>query len=223
MKKAQFLSIALVLTACGDREEAAPAPAAATPATPTAAAAPASAPTEAPVPAVAIGSEAPDFTLTDHSGATHRLSQYRGRVVVLEWTNPTCPYVVRHTTAGTMRTLDAAFADTDVVWLAIDSTRTVVPADSAAAREAAQLAYPVLQDPHGTVGRQYGARTTPHMFVIDREGKVRYSGAIDDDPRGQNATPINHVDRAVRAVLAGQAPPVSSTEPYGCSVKYEGA
>lgn len=213
MKKT--LMIALVLAGCGDRTAPAPeAPAAPAPVEQAAAPTPAGA---------AVGAPAPDFTLTDQAGTAHHLSQYRGRIVVLEWTNPACPYVVRHTTAGTMRTLDGAFADTDVVWLAIDSSRTVVPAESAAFRETNRLAYPVLQDPHGAVGHQYGARTTPHMFVIDREGLVRYSGAIDDDPRGQSTTPVNHVDRAVRALLAGQAPPVSSTEPYGCSVKYEGA
>jgi hypothetical protein len=206
MKKAQFLSIALVLTACGDREEAAPAPAAATPATPatpTAAAAPASAPTEAPVPAVAIGSEAPDFTLTDHSGATHRLSQYRGRVVVLEWTNPTCPYVVRHTTAGTMRTLDAAFADTDVVWLAIDSTRTVVPADSAAAREAAQLAYLMapraeargsdLADCRGTSPPRFAARTS-HRACWDPRRVPTDCAVAPDQPQMTQSAPRSGAD-----------------------------
>jgi peroxiredoxin len=220
MKKARLLMLVLALGACGD--EASHAAPAAPPVAVTAPAAPAR-PEPAELTVAAVNTVAPDFTLTDQAGARHQLSSYRGRIVVLEWTNPTCPFVVRHTRAGTMRTLDGAYPDTDVVWLAIDSTRTVVPAESAAFREANSLAYPVLQDPHGVVGRQYGARTTPHMFVIDREGKIRYSGAIDDDPRGQNATPVNHVDRAVRALLTGQAPPVSSTEPYGCSVKYEGA
>jgi peroxiredoxin len=233
MKKLSALALGFMLAACGgndapvDRSATAPnAQAGATTpvvAAPTGAAATPPAVATPPAPGATVGELAPDFTLVDQAGASHSLASYRGRIVVLEWTNPTCPYVVRHSEAGTMRRLDAGFADQDVVWIAIDSSRTVVPADSEAFRVANALPYPVLQDPHGVVGRAYGARTTPHMFVIDREGKVRYSGAIDDDPRGQVAAPTNHVERAVEALLAGQAPPVSTTEPYGCSVKYEGS
>lgn len=232
MNKISWLGLVVSLAACG-KPPTEPAPTAqgalaelAAPALPTAEAPTAAAQAAQPTPTATgaeVGAPAPDFTLVDQAGQSHTLSSYRGKLVVLEWTNPTCPFVVRHSETGTMRTLDAEFADSDVVWLAIDSSRTVVPADSEAFRAANHLAYPVLQDPHGAVGRQYGARTTPHMFVIDREGNVRYSGAIDDDPRGQVETPTNHVARAVRALLQGQAPPVTQTEPYGCSVKYEGA
>jgi peroxiredoxin len=169
-----------------------------------------------------LSAPAPDFTLLDQDGTEHRLSQYRGRVVVLEWINPGCPYVQRHYEAGTMTRLERELPDEDVVWLAIDSSNFIVPEASRAWRAEHQMAHPILQDPAGDVGRRYAARTTPHMFVIDREGTLRYAGAIDDDPRGRSEAPTNHVAQAVRAVLAGEAPPITTTEPYGCTVKYEG-
>jgi peroxiredoxin len=168
-----------------------------------------------------VGSLAPEFTLTDQAGTTHRLSQYRGKVVVLEWINPGCPYVQRHYQARTMRELVDAFPADRVQWLAIDSSHFVQPAESEAWRREHQLPYPILQDASGRVGRIYEARTTPHMFVIDPTGTLRYAGAIDDDPRGRNEQRTNHVRTAVQALLDGRAPPVSSTEPYGCTVKYE--
>lgn len=170
-----------------------------------------------------VGQPAPDFTLTDQAGAEHRLSQYRGRIVVLEWINPECPYVQRHYRARTMTTLEQALPDDQVVWLAIDSSNFVRPEDSQAWRTEHAMAYPVLQDPAGTVGRLYAARTTPHMYVIDAEGTLRYAGGIDDDPRGQSSTPTNHVERAVRALMSGEPVPAQTTEPYGCTVKYQEA
>lgn len=192
-------------------------------AAPPAAAAPAraaQAPSAAPE-AAEVGRPAPDFTLTDQAGERHHLSDYRGRVVVLEWTNPQCPYVQRHYQAETMKQLVARFPAERVAWLAVDSSHFVVPSDSAAWREAQGLSYPILQDADGAVGRAYQARTTPHMFVIDAEGTLRYSGAIDDDVHGRSEQPTNHVGRAVDALLAGEAPPTAQTEPYGCSVKYQ--
>jgi peroxiredoxin len=169
-----------------------------------------------------VGEPAPAFTLTDQAGQTHTLESYRGKVVVLEWTNPECPYVVRHYNADTMENGATAWGD-DVVWLAVDSSNFVTPESSAAFAAAEGFSYPTLQDPSGEVGRAYGARTTPHMFVIDAEGVVRYNGAIDDDPRGRNESPTNYVNAAVTALLAGEAPEVAQTEPYGCSVKYPGS
>lgn len=168
-----------------------------------------------------IGQKAPDFTLTDASGKEHKLADYKGKVVVLEWTEQGCPFVKRHYAAGTMQKLAKSFADKDVVWLAVNSSHFARPDDTLRwARENA-LSYPVLLDNAGYVGKAYGAKTTPHMFVIDKFGMLRYAGAIDDDPRGEKENRTNHVEQAVSAVLEGKAPPTRSTKPYGCSVKYK--
>ncbi len=167
-----------------------------------------------------VGQPAPDFTLVDEAGQSHTLSDYRGSTVVLEWTNPGCPFVVRHYEADTMETLAGEHGD--VVWLAVNSSHFNTAEDSAAWKSEQGLSYPTLLDTDGTVGHLYGARTTPHMFVIDAAGTLAYAGAIDDDPRGRNDEDTNYVAAAIDALAAGEAPAVSSTDPYGCSVKYEG-
>ena len=167
-----------------------------------------------------VGSLAPDFSLPDEAGTLHKLSDYRGKLVVLEWTNPECPYVKRHYGADTMETLSQEF-DTDVVWLAVNSTKSNSPQDSQAWKREQGFQYATLQDPAGEVGRLYGARTTPNMYVIDSEGMLRYSGAIDDDPRGRSDEPRNYVSGAIRALLLGAAPDPGETRSYGCSVKYK--
>jgi peroxiredoxin len=170
-----------------------------------------------------VGRPAPAFTLKDESGKEHSLARYKGKVVVLEWTNPACPFVKRHYTAKTMEKTRAGFDAQKVVWLAVDSTASNTPEKSAAWKKAEGFGYPVLQDAEGTVGRAYGAKTTPHMYVIDGEGVVRYAGAIDDDPRGNKKEGVtNHVQGAVDALLSGRPVPASTTEPYGCTVKYKG-
>jgi peroxiredoxin len=168
-----------------------------------------------------VGQPAPDFTLKDESGGQHALSQYRGKVVVLEWTNPECPFVQRHYADKTMQKTLAAYGGKPVVWLVIDSSHFNTPAQSAAWRKEQGFTPPVLQDASGTVGHAYGAKTTPEMYVIDAAGVLRYAGAIDDDPRGRNASAVNYVRQAVDALEAGNAVPISSSPPYGCSVKYK--
>ncbi len=168
-----------------------------------------------------VGQTAPDFTLKDESGATHSLSQYRGKVVVLEWTNPECPFVQRHYEDKTMQKTLAAFAGQPVVWLVIDSSNFNTPEKSAAWKKQQGFSAPVLQDPSGTVGHSYGATTTPDMFVVDAQGKLRYAGGIDDDPHGRNPQAVNYVRQAVEAVLSGKPVPVTTAPPYGCSVKYK--
>ncbi len=168
-----------------------------------------------------VGKPAPDFKATDQAGKAHTLAQYKGKIVVLEWTNPGCPFVRRHYKAETMEKLSAKLAKDDVVWLAVNSTESNTAADTKQWMKDEGFAYPTLQDNDGTIGHAYGAKTTPHMFVIDKAGVLRYAGAIDSDPRGKAAAPVNHVDAAVSALLAGKDPPVASTEPYGCSVKYK--
>jgi peroxiredoxin len=169
-----------------------------------------------------VGNPAPDFTLKDESGVQHSLAQYRGKVVVLEWTNPECPFVQRHYADKTMQKTVASFGGQPVVWLVVDSTYFNTPEKSAAWKKQQGFAPPVLQDPSGTVGHAYGAKTTPDMYVIDAQGILRYSGAIDDDPRGRNPSAVNYVRQAVDAVQNGRAVPVSTSTPYGCTVKYKG-
>jgi peroxiredoxin len=162
---------------------------------------------------------APDFELTDHTGKTHKLSDYHGKVVVLEWTNPSCPYVVRHYKADTMTNLAAKYGE-DVVWFAVDSSNVVTAESATKWAEAEGIDYPILLDASGEVGRMYEAKTTPHMFVIGTEGEVLYNGAIDDDPQGKSDAPMNYVEAAVASALAGQPVEKAQTKPYGCSVKY---
>jgi peroxiredoxin len=170
------------------------------------------------------GSAAPDFTLRDQAGQEHSLASYRGRVVVLEWINPNCPFSRRHAEEGTMTRLASASAD--AVWLAVNSTAqghkdSLSPAQHAAYNAKHGIAYPVLYDPDGKVGRAYDARTTPHMVVIDEAGKIVYDGAIDDDPYGRKDERVNYVEGALAAHQAGRAPDPGVTQPYGCSVKYQ--
>jgi peroxiredoxin len=172
------------------------------------------------LPVLTPGEPAPAFEATDEQGQTHRLADYRGKGVVLEWTNQDCPFVQRHYDSDTMEKLATALGAEEVVWLAVNSTRDNKPEETEAWKSQQGFVYPTLQDADGTIGRAYGARTTPHMFVIDAEGVLRYNGAIDNDPRGRLADPMNYVAGATQAVLAGNDPAPGLTEPYGCSVKY---
>lgn len=167
---------------------------------------------------VKTGEMAPDFTLKDQSGTEVKLSSLKGKLVVLEWTNPGCPFVVRHYKAQTMTKL--AKANSDVVWLTINSSHFTQDADNTtwAQKEGVKT---VLNDASGKVGKLYGARTTPHMYVIDAQGKIAYQGAIDDDPYGDKESPLNYVADALKALKAGKAPSINETKPYGCSVKYK--
>jgi len=170
----------------------------------------------------AVGKPAPDFTLTDSSGHELSLADLEGKVVVLEWLNPDCPFVQRHYREGTMKRLEAAYADKGVVWLTVNSTHYMDAKVSAAFAEAQEIDWPILIDQDGTVGRAYGAQTTPHMFVIDGRGTVVYAGAIDDDPRGSKPAVerTDYVAQALDEVLAGKPVATPETKPYGCSVKY---
>src|SRR5262245_39091763 len=127
-----------------------------------------------------VGQPAPGFTLQDQDGHETDLGKLRGKIVVLEWTNPDCPFVQRHYGAKTMKTLAERFRERDVVWLAINSTSYMDAARDRAWRTQQGFSYPVLDDHAGAVGSAYGAKTTPHMFVIDRSGTLVYGGAIDD-------------------------------------------
>lgn len=170
-----------------------------------------------------VGKPAPDFTLVDETGEEHTLSDYRGETVVLEWTNPECPYVQRHYKSGTMtKTLEELGGSKEVTWLAIDSSHFNKPEDSKSWKKKHGFDYPVLQDPEGEVGQTYGAKTTPHMYVIDGEGVLRYKGAIDDSPNGEKEDPTNYTLQAVQALHNDAKVDPRTTKPYGCSVKYDG-
>ena len=177
--------------------------------------------------ALAPGAKAPDFDLVDTAGQHHSLQKYLadGRVVVLEWFNPDCPFIVKHHKLH--RTMDATFAavkERGVVWLAINSSAAGKSGHgverNAKAFEEFGMTFPVLLDPTGATGMAYEARNTPTMFVIGRDGLVAYAGAIDDDNSAQDVGKTNHVAEALAAVLAGGKPAVTETKPYGCSVKY---
>lgn len=170
-----------------------------------------------------IGDKAPDFTAVDENGVQHSLGEYIGKAVVLEWTNSECPFVERHYQSGAMKKLAAALGAKHVVWLAVNSTSTNTPADTRAWKKEQGFSYATIQDPDGDIGHLYGAKTTPHMFVIDAKGMLRYRGAIDDDPQGKKPEPKNYVDSAVQALLASASPDPAETQSYGCSIKYKTA
>lgn len=175
--------------------------------------------------AVAVGEAAPAFTLTDLAGGEHSLADYRGKVVVLEWVNPNCPFSDRHAREKTMTTLAAAHRE--VVWLGINSTNPdhrdyLEPAAHQRWADRYGIRYPILYDPTGEIGHAYGALTTPHMFIVDEQGRIAYDGAIDDDPPGRQprAGRTNYVGGGLDDHAAGQPVDPASTKPYGCSVKY---
>ena len=165
-----------------------------------------------------VGEKAPDFTLMDQNGNQVSLSDYADKTVVLEWTNPDCPFVKRHYKAETMKKLSEKYKSKDVVWLAINSTNYADVKANQKWVEKKGLDYAVLDDHEGKVGALYGARTTPHMFIVDK-GVLAYAGAIDDDPSGSGAT-VNYVDQALDQVCGDHAVTTAQTKPYGCSVKY---
>lgn len=172
-----------------------------------------------------VGKPAPDFTLVDTKGNEHSLADLEGNVVVLEWTSTECPYVVRHYDEGTMpKTLEKLGGTEKVKWLSIDSSHFASAKASKKWKKKYEYDYPVLLDKEGKVGKMYEAKTTPHMYVIDKEGVLRYAGAIDDDPKGdkKRSERTNYVIDAVKALQDGEKVEKKTTKPYGCSVKYEG-
>jgi len=176
-----------------------------------------------------VGQRAPDFTATDDAGKTVKLSDYKGKIVVLEWTSNECPFVKKHYDSGNMQKLQKQAKADGVVWFAVDSSGAKNPGymDAAAAQDwlKSHNAAPtdLLIDESGAVGHLYGAKTTPHMFVIDKVGNVAYAGAIDSvaspDPH-DIAGATNYVQAALAAVEAGKPVAVAETKSYGCGVKY---
>jgi peroxiredoxin len=149
------------------------------------------------------------------------LANYSGKTVVLEWVNPDCPFVQRHYRAGTMSALAAKYGAKGVVWLAVNSTNSMSRSDNTRWAASNGLPYPILDDHEGEVGRLYGARTTPHIFIIDKTGTLVYKGGIDDDPDGKKqGSAVNYADKALEEVVNGRSVSTPETKPYGCAVKY---
>jgi peroxiredoxin len=177
-----------------------------------------------------VGSAAPDFSLPDASGKTHSLSQYKGKYVVLEWFNPECPFVKKHYGSDNMQKLQTEYTSKGVVWFTIDSNApgtegNITPEQAqkiTSSWKTHQTA--LLLDPDGKAGRAYGAKNTPHMVIINPDGKIAYEGAIDSKASPNPAdipSSTNYVKAALDESLAGKTVSTPQTKPYGCSVKYK--
>jgi peroxiredoxin len=182
--------------------------------------------TDASTTELTVGQVAPDFTLPDLDGGAVTLSAYRGKTVVLEWFNPGCPYVKdAHDPGGALDGLAAKAVADGVVWLAINSGAPGKQghdvAENLQAKAAWAMAHPILRDENGSVGKAFGAATTPHVFVIDGQGVVQYEGAVDNQPMRQaTGDKLPYLERALADLKAGNAVRTPRTKPWGCSVKY---
>ncbi|MGA1191063.1 MAG: thioredoxin family protein [Bdellovibrionota bacterium] len=176
-----------------------------------------------------IGAPAPLFVGEDALGNTHDLKDYRGKIVVLEWTNPECPYVVKHYETGNMQRLQKQYTERGVIWLTVNSSAMNKQGNMSSEQAqsyisekgAAPSAY--LIDSSGTIGKMYGAKTTPHMFIVNSAGELAYTGAIDDNSSSRHSSiegAQNYVAEALDALLESKPIQTASTRAYGCSVKY---
>ncbi|WP_444932099.1 thioredoxin family protein [Microbulbifer sp. SSSA002] len=176
------------------------------------------------------GQKAPPFSAVDALGNTHKLADYAGQWLVIEWFNKDCPYVKKHYASGNMQSLQKKYTEQKVNWLTVISSAKgkqgyLEPAQAIAVAEDHNLgaSVPLLLDIHGVMGRAYGAKTTPHMFIVNPQGEVVYAGAIDDNDSANPAviaSSYNYVSAALDASLKGLAVPKASSRAYGCSVKY---
>lgn len=220
----------LALSACSkDPPPATQTTAASQPETKNAPATPAGPAVAADAPSAEIGKPAPDFTLKDLDGKETKLSTFKGKVVVLEWFNPGCPFVKKSHGKGSLKDAAARHTKNGVVWLSINSGAAGKQGAGVEANKEGVTKFgmtnPVLLDETGAVGKKFGATNTPHMFVIDGTGTLVYSGAIDNAPDGEGETPaggklVSYVDEAISAVAAGKPVATPKTSAYGCSVKY---
>src|SRR5579883_1162180 len=170
---------------------------------------------------VGAGDKAPEFSLESHEGKTVKISDYKDKIVVLEWTNPGCPIVQRHYKAKTMSTLYDKYSEKGVVWLAINSTNDASIDTNKEWVKEQSIKYPVLNDASGKVGHAYGAKTTPHMFVVGKDGTILFDGGIDDDKSGKKDRRTNYVEKALDEILSGKKVSTPHADTYGCSVKFK--
>ena len=173
---------------------------------------------------VSVGQSAPDFQVKDTSGKEQSLSSYKGKFVVLEWVNPDCPFVKKHYDSANMQATQKAAEAKGAVWLSVSTGSGGKASDlNAWVKEKGAKPTATLLDADGKIGKAYGARTTPHMYVINPEGKLVYAGAIDNKPTANQADvkgATNYVTAALGEAMAGKAVSKATSEPYGCSVKY---
>ena len=176
-----------------------------------------------------VGQPAPNFRLTDVNGKAVSLSDFRGKTVVLEWNNPACPYVRKHYDSGNMQRTQATAAKDGVAWLTINSGapgkqgHMSGPEAKAVLAKSGATPAAYLLDPQGDVGRTYGAKTTPHMYIVNKAGALVYAGGIDDKPTPNSGDIVgarNHVLAALSELKAGKPVSVATSRPYGCAVKY---
>ena len=169
--------------------------------------------------------KAPDFALKNYNGKVYKLSDFQGKIVVLEWMNYECPFSKYHyEDASTMKDLAAKYKDKEVIWLSINSTSHLEVDKNKEFAKKHGIEYPILDDHLGIVGKAYGATNTPHMFIIDKDGNIAYKGTIDNAPMGKNPLSteyINYVDNALEELVAGKKVTLSSTKANGCTVKYK--
>lgn len=180
--------------------------------------------------AATVGQPAPEITLKDTTGKTVRLSDFKGKHVVLEWTNPGCPFVRKHYDSGNMPATQKDAAAKGVVWLAVNSTEKasgdyLEPAKLTSwLKERQSVPSAILMDEEGTAGRAYGARTTPHMYIVNPQGQLIYAGGIDSIPSAKDddiPRATNYVKTGLAEALAGKPLTAATTRPYGCSIKYK--
>lgn len=180
-------------------------------------------------PAAIVGQTAPDFTATDTHGAAIKLSDFKGKTVVLEWTNHECPFVKKHYESGNMQALQKEATEKGVIWLSIVSSapekqgHTTAEDANKIVKESGASPTAKILDESGSIGKLYGAKTTPHMFIVNKEGVLAYAGAIDDNTSPDPAatkTAKNYVRGALNELAAEKPVTTASTNPYGCGVKY---
>ena len=170
-----------------------------------------------------VGKPAPDFTGIDVEGKEIKLSDHKGKIVVVEWFSSKCPFCKIHLKEKkTMQNTLAKFAGKDVAWIAVDSNVAEIakPDEIKSFAKEVGVSYPIIIDADGRIGHSFGAKTTPHMFVIDKTGIIAYEGAIDSDPTGKEASATNYVEAALQSLVDGSEVATKYTKSYGCSVKY---
>lgn len=169
--------------------------------------------------------KAPDFKLKNYDGKEFKLADYKGKIVVLAWINRECPFVKYHyEKKSTLNDLAKKYKEKKIVLLSIDSTNFHKAEDNKKFAEKFKVLYPILDDSSGKIGKAYKATNTPHMFILNTDGYIAYSGAIDNAPLGkvpENKEYVNYVDKALAELTSGEAVSIVKTKPYGCSVKYK--